>query len=111
MFLSLRHAEGLRPNIAERTGEIAVSRTLVANGFGYSIANVRPLNDQSPDGKPLRFVPLAGKPRPMRVGVLTAMEAQSVNVIRAFTEHCKDAHADGQLPGLNAMPFKPNAGH
>lgn len=106
-FLSFFNAVGARPNIAERTRDMAVMRSLVANGFGYSIANVRSQDDRSPDGKPLRFVPLAGQPRPMRVGVLTAADAQSVNVIHAFSEHCRDAHAEGRLPGLNAPPVGP----
>jgi len=105
-FLSFFHEAKLNPNIAERTRDMAVMRSLVANGFGYSIANVRPLNDLSPDGKPLRFVPLAGNPRPMKFGILTAQEAQSVNVIRAFIEHCRTAHGDGQIVGLNSNSEK-----
>ena len=41
--------KGLRPSIAERTGDIAVMRSMVANGFGYGIANMRPVNRLSPD--------------------------------------------------------------
>jgi len=102
-FLSFFADAGVTPTIAERTRDIAVMRSLVANGFGYSIANVRPLNDLSPDGKPLRFVPLAGDARPMRVGLLTAHEAENVSVVRAFIEHCKEAHSSGQITGLNAV--------
>ena len=102
-FLSFFADAGVTPTIAERTRDIAVMRSLVANGFGYSIANVRPLNDLSPDGKPLRFVPLAGDARPMRVGLLTAHEAENVSVVRASIEHCKEAHSSGQITGLNAV--------
>lgn len=87
-FLSFFAEIGARPNIAERTKDVAVMRGLVGNGFGYSIANLRPLNDLSPDGKPLRFVPLAGEKRPMRMGLLHTNDARNVNVIRAFIDHC-----------------------
>lgn len=100
-FLSFFRESGVKPNVAERTRDIAVMRSLVANGFGYSIANVRPLNDVSPDGKPLRFVPLAGNVRPIQVGILTAHDARQQHVIRAFVDHCQAAYADGQIAGLN----------
>ena len=69
-FLSFFADRGLRPNIAERTRDMAVLRSLVANGFGYSIVNLRPLNDVAPDGRPLRFVPLGGNARAMKMGML-----------------------------------------
>lgn len=40
--------KGLRSRIAQRTGNIAVMRSMVANGFGYGVANMRPLNSVSP---------------------------------------------------------------
>ncbi len=100
-FLSFFGATGQRPVIAERTRDMAVMRSLVANGFGFSIANVRPLNDLSPDGKPLKFVPLDGNARPMQMGLLSTREADSVNVIRTFIAHCKTEHQSGLVPGLN----------
>lgn len=103
-FLSFFANLGVKPNIVERTRDMAAMRSLVANGFGYAIANLRPLNDLSPDGKPLRFVPLSGDLRPMRVGVLTAHEAAKMNVIRAFYQHCVDAYARGEIAGLNPPP-------
>jgi len=102
-FLSFFQQAKVRPNIAERTRDIAVMRSLVANGFGYSIANLRPLNDLSPDGKPLRFVPIAGDLRAMKVGLLTAQDAENVNVIRAFVDHCRQANDDGSIVGLRSI--------
>ncbi|MCV2873505.1 LysR family transcriptional regulator [Defluviimonas sp. WL0050] len=108
-FLSFFSRAGLKPNIAERTRDFAVMRSLVANGFGYSIANVRPLNDLAPDGKPLRFVPLSGQVRPINVGILTTPDAANANIIRAFIDHCRAAHAAGQIPGLSLKPVGENA--
>ncbi|MGB0852459.1 MAG: LysR substrate-binding domain-containing protein [Pikeienuella sp.] len=100
-FMSFFGSAGAKPEIRERTRDMAVMRSLVANGIGFSIANVRPLNDRSPDGKPLRFIPLEGNVRSMQVGLLTSPEAESVNAIRTFIEHCKAEHKEGRLPGLS----------
>lgn len=88
-FMSLFAGSGKKPEVAERTRDMAVMQSLVANGFGFSIANIRPLTDLSPDGKPLRFIPLAGDPRPMTMGLLMPPDADRANVIRAFVEHAR----------------------
>ena len=99
-FLSFFTRIGAKPVIAERTRDMAVMRGLVANGFGYSLANVRLLSDVSPDGKPLKFIPLEGDARPMRLGLLMAEGAGSASVVRAFVEHCKARVTPDHLPGL-----------
>jgi DNA-binding transcriptional LysR family regulator len=103
-FLSLFSQIGARPKIAERTRDMAVMRSMVANGFGFSIANVRPLHDLSPDGKPLRFIPLVGRVRPMTMGLLMSTNADRANVVRAFVEHCKRRQGAGDLPGACGGP-------
>ncbi len=99
-FLSLFRQEGLRPNIAERARDIAVVRGLVGNGFGYSIANLRPQSALSPDGKPLVFVPLAGRVRPMVMGLLTVKGADNVLTIRALIDHCRQTVNERTMPGI-----------
>ena len=74
----------------------------MANGYGYSIANVRPLNVRSPDGKPLHFVPIIADVRPMKMGILTTPEAENVNVIRAFVNIAKSGLRDA-LIGLHTI--------
>lgn len=96
-FLSFFAKKDLRANIAERTRDMAVMRSLVANGFGYSIANVRPLNDTAPDGKPLRFLPLAGNNRAMKMGMLmsTAVERSQLHkTFLASAEEWIKTHGD-----------------
>lgn len=100
-FLSFFRAVGLRPKIVERTRDIAVMRGLVANGFGYSIANIRPLSDLSPDGRKLRFVPLTGPVRPMHMGLALAEGARSSLTIGAFISHCRDKITPDAVPGLH----------
>lgn len=85
-FLSFFANAGLRANITERTRDMAVMRGLVANGFGYSIVNMRPLYDLAPDGKPLRFIPLKGRPRPMKLGLLTG-GTDRTQLHKAFLDH------------------------
>ncbi|EPX82847.1 Transcriptional regulator [Rubellimicrobium thermophilum DSM 16684] len=108
-FLSLFPREGARPRIAERTRDIAVMRSLVANGYGFSIANIRPLTDEAPDGRKLRFIPMAGDLRPMRLGLLMAQEAGSLAVIRLFIDHCRRRVAAGAVPGLGGFPATADA--
>ncbi len=90
-----------KPRIAERTRDIEVMRSLVGNGFGYAIANIRPLNDIAPDGKRLRYIPLAGKVRPMTMGLALVAGAENVLTVRAFIDHCREHAAEGTLPGMN----------
>ena len=99
-FLSFFSQIGVRPKIAERTRDMAVMRSLVANGFGYSIANIRPLNELSPDGRKLRFVPLVGNVRPMTMGLVMAEGAQNVLTVRAFIDHCRELITEDSVPGM-----------
>lgn len=89
-FLSFFTAAGLRANIAERTRDMAVMRGLVANGFGYSIVNVRPLNDLAPDGRPLRFLPLDGQQRSLKLGLLMGRGSDRTQLHKAFLAHARD---------------------
>lgn len=102
-FLSFFDEVGVKPRVVERTRDMAVMRSLVANGFGYSIANVRPLNPLSPDGKPLRFIPIRGAARPMQMGLLMARDVEKSSAVRAFLTHCRDAVDEGSLPGLGGI--------
>jgi len=99
-FLSFFLKCGVKPEIAERTRDMAVMRSLVANGFGYSIANIRPHSDLAPDGRKLKFVPLTGSPRPMHMGLLMAEGARNILSVSAFIDHCRDLVEEWGYPGL-----------
>nr|WP_254007757.1 LysR family transcriptional regulator [Rhizobium sp. L1K21] len=88
-FLSIFSSLGVRPEIVERTRDMAVMRSLVANNFGYSVANIRPLSKLSPDGKQLRFVPLSGPVRPLNMGLLMSEGAENTRTVSTFIEHAK----------------------
>jgi len=89
-FLSFFAEEDLRANVVERTRDVAVLRSLVANCFGYSIVNVRPMHDVAPDGTPMKFVPLAGRKRPMKLGLLVTKGADRSRLHKTFIGCAKD---------------------
>ena len=99
-FLSFFTRAGLRPLVAERTRDMGGMRSLVANGFGYSIANIRPLTDMAPDGRRLCHVPLTGPVRPMRLGLVLAEGAGLSLTVEAFVDHCRARVTRDSTPGL-----------
>lgn len=99
-FFALFRAAGVTPRIVERTRDMAVMRSLVANGFGYSLANLRPLTDVAPDGRRLRILPLAGPVRPVSLGLVLAEGARRVKTIGAFVEHAQAEITHDRRPGL-----------
>lgn len=103
-FLTFYKQEEIKPKIAERTSDMSVMRSLVANGFGISFANIRPPHGLSPDGKKLAFVPLAGDVRPMQLGLLCARANNPTSTIEAFMDHCTEMVQAGELPGLGPHP-------
>ena len=87
-FLSFFNATDVKPLISERTKDMAVARSLVANGFGYSIVNFRPVGTLAPDGNPLVFIPLTSDVPPIAVGVLSAKGAMKRRTCSSFLQHC-----------------------
>ncbi|MGD1879412.1 MAG: LysR family transcriptional regulator [Kiloniellaceae bacterium] len=101
-FLAIFMAEGLTPNIHARSAHQEVVRTMVANGYGYTLGNARPRSDQALDGRRLVRVPLAGKPQAMALGMATAAQAQPSRLIEAFQAHCRSFVSDSYIPGMVA---------
>lgn len=99
-FLSFFEKAGVTPRIVERTQDMAVVHGLVGQDFGYSIINIKPLSNTSPDGKPLAFVPLSGVVKPMRMGLLCAAGAKSSLTVRAFVDLCHDVLSDAVMAQL-----------
>ena len=87
-FLSLFGEAGLSPHIVERTRDMSVMRAMVANRFGYSIANIRPVSSYALDGGKLTFVPLTGNLRPMRMGIIAMRGASPALTVRRFIDFC-----------------------
>ena len=109
-FLSFFSHAGVEPNIVERTRDLEVMRSLVANGFGYSIANIRHTSERAPDGKPLRFVPLSDALRPLRMGLVLADGVRNTLTVRALIDHCKENLTPELTPGLKLQAPAPGPG-
>ena len=99
-FLSAFRSAGLKPNIAERSRDLALVRSMVANGYGYSLANIRTRGDLSPDGKPLKYVPLLGGLRSLRLGLVFGREGKRRQVVHAFVDHCRELINSSSVPGM-----------
>lgn len=91
---------GLKPTVAHRSMHPEVIRTMVANGFGYSIVNARPSIAVSLDGRPLVIKPIAGSPEPMIMGLARLKDLRPTRLVEAFEQHCHAAVASSTLPGL-----------
>lgn len=99
-FLSFFADEGLQPRVAERTRDMGVMRAMVANGFGYSIANIRLGSDRAPDGGRIAFVPLRTERPAMRMGLILPRAAPQRRIVAAFADHCRSTLTEATLPGL-----------
>jgi DNA-binding transcriptional LysR family regulator len=101
-FQELFRTAGLVPRIAHRSRHLEVVRSMVANGYGYTLANARAAVDVAVDGSPLVSVPLAGEHRPMRLGVATLRSEREPRIVAAFREHCAEALEVSRLAAATA---------
>lgn len=101
-FLSLFHTAGLQPLVAARSAHQEVVRTMVANGYGYSIFNVRPRSNLALDGRKLVRVRLAGTHRPMIIGTATLKQLRQSRLVDAFETHCRSFISESYIPGMVA---------
>jgi DNA-binding transcriptional LysR family regulator len=105
-FLSLFTASSRQPRIVELTRDMAVMRSMVGNAFGYSIANVRPQSNTSPDGNPLVCVPITGPVRSLRMGLLTTHGAEKSRTVSAFIDYAQTQARAGAFSAIGgeALP-------
>lgn len=99
-FLSMLQSNGLRPIIAERTSEVGVLRSLVANGFGYALLNIRSKTSIAPDGGELAMIPLKGDFRPMVLGLIDMRSERSTRIVDTFKDHCREKITTRHIPGM-----------
>jgi DNA-binding transcriptional LysR family regulator len=101
-FLALFLTEGLQPRIHSRSAFPEVVRTMVANGYGYTLANVRPRSDLALDGRRVVRVRLSGEHRPMVIGTATVAQSKKSKLLQAFETHCAAFISDSYIPGMVA---------
>ncbi|MDE0242368.1 MAG: LysR family transcriptional regulator [bacterium] len=88
-FMSLFQRLDLHPRIEARTPNVSMVHAMVANGIGYGLLNVPGRHTWSPDGKPLRYVPIKDEARPMQLGLATMRADRKSRILSAFEEHCR----------------------
>ncbi len=99
-FLSFFSDLGKKPAIAVRTRDMAMMHAMVANGFGYGLANIRIPSDRAPDGKKLRRIALSTSLRPLWLGIARCRALPLSRTAGAFLSHCRAAFSSGLVPGL-----------
>jgi DNA-binding transcriptional LysR family regulator len=99
-FLALFFKDRLEPTVAWSSAKLDVVRTMVANGLGYTLANVRPRADVALDGRRLFRVPLSGDPPPMRLGIATLKQLKKTRLVEAFERHCQGLISESYVPGM-----------
>lgn len=99
-FMSLFDSHNFKPSIYARTRHIEVQRGLVANGYGYSLGNVRPVNQQSLDGSDLKYVPLSGYNPGLTLGIATLANIKKTIVVDIFSQFCQQQVSTENIPGM-----------
>lgn len=99
-FMSLFANQNLKPNVYARTRHTEVQRGLVAKGYGYSLANVRPLNQKSLDGSDLVYVPLSGYNPGLTLGMATLANVKKTMVVDIFSQFCCEQISTEKIPGM-----------
>ena len=99
-FMSLFDSHDLKPSIYARTRHIEVQRGLVAQGYGYSLGNVRPVNQQSLDGSELRYIPLSGYNPGLTLGIATLANIKKTIVVDIFSQFCQAQVSTEHVPGM-----------
>lgn len=104
-FTSIFAKAGVTPNIVARSSSTEVVRSMVANGIGYTLFNVRPKSNEALDGKRTVRVRLAGDNRPMLLGLATYKSVKQPRLTRVFMERCRAYISDQYIPGMSAANF------
>lgn len=103
-FLSLFQVAEVKPDICTRTASQDVLRSLVANGIGYALANVRPRASVALDGRKLVRVPLAGTHQPLQLGLAWYKGRHMSRVMEVFCARCRELINDEHIAGMDPPP-------
>ncbi|EEX14790.1 LysR-family transcriptional regulator [Citreicella sp. SE45] len=106
-FLALFARMGLVPKISARLQQQDVIRTMVANRFGYTIANIRPKSRLALDGRSVAKVRIAGDHKPMRLGLLRVARQAPTRLVGTFMDHCATLISNSYIPGMEAPIMDP----
>ncbi|OED37552.1 LysR family transcriptional regulator [Chromatiales bacterium (ex Bugula neritina AB1)] len=99
-FSSLFESKNLAASVHARSRNQEVVRAMVANGYGYTIANVRPKNLAALDGRKLKAIRLSGRHKPMKIGIMTLNQNRKPLILMAFESHCRRLISGRKIPGM-----------
>jgi len=99
-FMSLFRTAQIEPKIRYRSSSLEVVRTMVANDQGYSLANALPRSDLAMDGRRIIRRPLAGRHRPLTIGLVSLVDVQKSKLFQAFEAHCCATITADHIPGM-----------
>lgn len=102
-FLSTFRSIDVTPNIKDRTSDLSVARSLVANGFGYSLLNIGTDIAFAPDGQPLAILPIREDVGAVTLGLATKQITNQSAIVRAFIEHARTQTSLHGLPATKAQ--------
>jgi hypothetical protein len=73
---------------------------MVANGYGYTILNVRPRSMVAMDGRELKAIRLSENHKPTCIGVMTLAGTVKPRMLMSFEEHCRKTITRDSIPGM-----------
>lgn len=97
-FLDLFRAAGIAPDVSRRVSDAELARSLVAWGYGYTLANARPAPTRAIDGTPLRAVPLRAATPPPRIGLARRAGLEATRAAAAFAAAFAESIAERWEP-------------
>jgi DNA-binding transcriptional LysR family regulator len=89
-FLGLFRTRRLEPNVVRRVADPELVRSLVARGYGYTLANASPAPTQAVDGAPLVAVPVQDALPAPRLGLARRGGLEQTRSARAFSDTCAE---------------------
>lgn len=92
-FTTIFISAGFQPNVAHRSPSFETVRSLVANGFGFSLLVTRPAADLSYDGLPLVARPIADDVPQGRIVLGRVAQTRPTRLAQAFSTVCKNHFA------------------
>lgn len=101
-FLSMFKLAGIVPRIIERSKDMSLVRSMVANGFGYSLGNIRPYFELAPDGKRLKHVPLKNGLHPIQLGLAFYHTDYITRAAKEFCANCHNMITEDALQSMSA---------
>ena len=104
-FTSLFFAAGLQPRPTARHTDLALVRSMVGNGFGYSLVNLVPAGTEALDGSHLAYIPLASDVVPLRLGIATRPDDRQLRSVTDFLDHARTYVSSNLVIQRPANPF------